>query len=189
MRFIRCVLWFLVLVFSVHAFSQTAQVVLDLGPVTVWLGMPKSDVLEKFSNAGYEVTDMDHLTDENSNVVSDGKRLTAINKTVFRREDSSRNVYAISFAAGRLSYAQRSWFDEKDTLGATIEAIGAVTEHDRRSCSITYSPISGPTGSARRVFIRCGKISLLLLRGEMKQGGSIHAHFEISESIGNPPDE
>jgi hypothetical protein len=180
-----CVIRAAVLLLAVQSFAQRNDVSLDLGPVTVRLGMPKREVLQKFSDAGYKVLDIDSK-DENGPLV-DGKRLFVTNKTPFPIQESWQNSYDISFTAGRLSYAERSWFNEKDLLSSVIEAVGSLTGQGSRSCSVTYSPISHPGSSARRVFIECGKRSVLLLRGEYESAGSTNPHFEISERIGNPP--
>ena len=182
---LSCVIRAACLFLAVQSLAQTSEVSLDLGPVTVRLGMPKPEVLQKFSDAGYKVQDIDSK-DGNGPLV-DGKRLFVVNKTPFPIEESWRNAYWLSFTAGRLSYAQRSWFNEKDPLSSAIEAMGSLTAQGSRSCSVTYSPISHPGSSARRVFIECGKRSVLLLRGEYESGGSTNPHFEVSERIGSSP--
>jgi hypothetical protein len=175
-----------VLLLGTQGFAQTAQVALDLGPVTVWLGMPKQEALEKLSNAGYKIGDPGPKDVPSS--LLDGKLLPVINKTPFPIEESWRNVYSISFTGGRLSYAERSWFDEKDPLASVIDAIGALTGRSSRSCSLTYSPTSSPGMSATRVFIDCGKRSLSLVRGEYESDGSKHPWFGVHEYIGNSPE-
>jgi hypothetical protein len=155
------------------------------GPVTVWLGMPKHTVLEKLSSAGYKVEYRD--SGSWTGPLPDGKHLIVTNRTPFPIEESWRNVYHVGFTAGRLSYAERSWFDEKDPLASVTEAMGALTEQHSRSCSVTYSPVSDPGMHASRVFIECGKRSVSLIRGEYQDSGSEHPWFAVNEYIGSPP--
>lgn len=168
---------------SASSFAQTPKVKLDLGPVTVWLGMSKSDVVKKFSAAGYDIKEMD----SDGVSVPDGKRLTVMNKSPFPTKEAWQNVYFLSFAGGHLSYAERSWFDEKDPLSSVIEAVGSLTARGSSSCTVSYSPNSSPGASVSRVFIECGKRSLLLVRGEYEMEGSKNPLFEVSEFIGNQP--
>lgn len=157
-----------ILLFAVQLFSQTSQSALDLGPVEVRLGMQKSDVLKKFSGAGFNITD----PDASSGLLPDGKRLVVMNKGQFSKDEAKLNVYFIAFTAGRLSYAERSWLDEKDPLASVIEAVNSLTAGRPRECSVTYSPASSPGASSNRVFIDCGNRSLLLMRGEYEMSGS-----------------
>jgi len=173
------------LLLAVQAFAQT-QISLDLGSVTVWLGMPKRDALDKLSSAGYKVEEWGTSKGVNG-PLPDDKRLVVINKTSFPVEESWRNVYSVSFTAGHLTYADRSWFDEKDPLASVVEAFGALTDQGSRACTVTYSPISSPGSSAKRVWVTCGRRSVLILRGEYEYNGRKNPHFEVSERIGNSP--
>jgi hypothetical protein len=145
--------------------------------------MPKGDVLKKFSDAGFTVRNMNVEGDP-----ADGKLLTAMRKDLQKTDPARLNVFAISFTAGHLSFAQRSWLDDTDPLRSVVEAFGAVTSHDSRECTITYSPITSPSGSTTRVFIDCGKRSLLIMRGDIEFKGSKLQHLDVEERIGIPPE-
>jgi hypothetical protein len=156
------------------AVGQAKRVTLELGPVSVWLGMPKQQVLEKFTAAGYEIEDPEE------------KVVYVRNKSPFQHDDSWLNIFRMSFTAGKLSYAERSWLDESDPLGSVTKAIGELTGHGSRDCSVSYNSANNPGYSDATVFIECANKTVYVTRGEYASAPK-GPHFEVSEYIGTLP--
>ncbi len=123
------------------------KVSLDLGSVTVWLGMQKTDALSAFQLAGYTVT---------------GK---PSEETMFVVGNST--TYSVAFKRGRLSFAGREWLtSSSDELDAVLNALAALASHGASSCAIAHQPLSSPDTSVDRVFVDCGERSVLLAKGK-----------------------
>jgi hypothetical protein len=121
------------------AFPCVAQnrVSLDVGPVTVWLGMLKSDAIKKYSEAGYKVLD-------------NGDALML---------SSNGNVTLLIFQHNSLIFASRDWSvgESPDEAQAVIGAVSALAEKTKtNACTVSHDPLSEPGISVDRVFIQCG---------------------------------
>jgi hypothetical protein len=122
------------------AFPCVAQnrVSLDVGSVTVWLGMPKSDAMKKFSEAGFKVVDS-----------GDGLMVS-----------SPGNVHFLTFRHNSLIFANRDWYvsgstDEAQAVMGALSALAAKTKTN--ACTVSHDPISEPGISVDRIFISCGQ--------------------------------
>ncbi len=137
---------------------------LDLGSVTVSLGMPKKDVLKKLSDESYEVIE----TGENKSLVT-----------------RAGHVYSLRFRNGLLTYADREWYNkDSEEVDAILGGLGSLA--DQRTyepCSVVHSPLSDPDISGDRIFIACGQRTLLI--GKFKLQGKVS--MTVSESIGELP--
>ncbi len=121
------------------AFPCVAQnrVSLDVASVTVWLGMPKSDAMKKFSEAGYKVVD-------------NGDAIMV---------SSPGDVHFLTFRHGALIFANRDWYINEyiDEAQAVMGALSALAEKTKtNACTVSHDPISEPGISADRIFISCG---------------------------------
>lgn len=132
------------------AAAQTGQrVTLELGNVTVWLGMPKVDVLSACAAAGY--TAIENKDDGSINI------LTGTTK--------AGRLYSVRFTAGRVSYAGRSWSSNgKDELDAVL---GALATLDGKNCTVSHEPTNEPDTQLNRVLIVCGSRSVLIVTGKI----------------------
>ncbi|HEY5175841.1 MAG TPA: hypothetical protein VII95_09795 [Terriglobales bacterium] len=113
-------------------------VTLDIGSVTVWLGMPKTDVLRKLAGTAYKVTDL-------------GDWILV---------DSYSSVHDLRFRDRKMIYADREWYmsNETDEAGAVIGALGALAQKSNGSaCVVTHDPVAKPTISLDRIFVLCGR--------------------------------
>ncbi len=154
-------IWTLMLcVGAVPAFSQT----LELGTVTVSLGMAKQQVLRLFSEASYKVMES---TATSSATVIDG---------------ALKHVYTVQFTGSRLTYADRSWTStDGEGLDAAIKALGALAQKGAASCSVAHAPVSEPDTTLDRVFVKCGQRGVLMIRGKASGIGDT---YDVSEFIG-----
>jgi hypothetical protein len=153
----------------INAQTQTggdAKVSLELGSVTVWLGMPETEALSGFQRAGYKVLGMP----------------SALTKMIV----NDKTAYSVGFKGGRLVYADREWPSSgSGELDAVLRAMAALASHGTTSCSIIHAPISKPDGSLNRIFIDCGERSVLLAKGTFEASGE-NRFVTISERIGEP---
>lgn len=144
--------------------SQPTRISLDLGSVTVWLGMPQSDILLQLQNAGYRVT---------------GEGDT---KTVSIGDSPAM----LGFKNGRLKYATREWYiPGQDEMEVVIRALTDLASYGGTSCSIVSDHWSNPEGLADEIFVVCGERSLMFVKGKaiVKQAGETSV-VEIQERIG-----
>ncbi len=147
-------------------FSQTAdkQTALDLGHVTVWLGMPQQEAMKRFSSAGYKVTEAGSLG-------------------VFLK--AADDYYQMRFNQGRLVYAERSWYNSKqgDAFDAVLGALVALAgDAKNQTCTVSHQPVKDPDVTWERIFIFCGDRSVRIGKGRL--GGT--AGVDVTEFIGEP---
>jgi hypothetical protein len=162
----------LLLVFALPAnpnqsIREGDRISLEVGTVTVWLGMTKEEAAKKFSNAGYTVT-----------AFSDGLLLD--------RAGSAHDAHIIRFKNGRLCYADQEWLtgNNTDPLDAVLGALGALAEKvGDQPCSVIHSPLFSPNATSNRVFISCGQHSVFIAKGTFM--GKPFAGVDVR--IGDPP--
>ena len=126
---------------------------LQLGTVTVWLGMPKSEFMTAAKAAGYNVNDRPGLDNEVLMTLESGREIT--------------QLYPISFnKAGLLKYASRGW---PDTNKSPYEAmLGALKSVDGQHCNISHEPLNTPQENLDRVLVYCDSgRSILITYGKL----------------------
>lgn len=154
--------------FCLSSFSQEQaqstgeKVELDLGAVTVWLGMPQQEAFSKFATAGYKVQAASSSDDPTWVLNGD-------------------HAYEVRFSSGRLSFADRSWAGKNvDSIEAVIGALGTLAQHSGSPCDVSHDPIVQPGNSSDRVFVSCGKRSVLIMKGKFNG----HEIVDVYERIG-----
>jgi hypothetical protein len=136
---------------------------IDLGGVTVSLGMAKSDVLKRFSASRYTVLSPD----------DDG--LTMVVDRV------AKTSYTVRFVGDRLTYASRSWASSYDeALNSSIKALYALADQGGERCTVARAPLNTPSISGDMVVVRCGVRGVSLMRGTLREGGT----YGVDEFIG-----
>ena len=138
------------------------SVSLDVGSVTIWLGMTEDEAARKFRDAGYSVT-------------------RAADMLLVKGTES----HVIWFKNGRLVFADQGWnTSDKTDVDAVIEALGDLAEKaGNQSCMVVHSPLSSPNSSGNRVFVSCGERSVLIGKGTIMGKPFV----DISERIGTFP--
>jgi len=150
---------------SLSSLAQPAlqKVSLEIGGATVWLGMPRQEVINRCTSAGL-------------------KQMTADRNSILFK--SGGDFYSVQFKNGRLVFATRDWLPSKaglDALQTTMVALASISESDSVSaCTISHHQINNPATQANQVFIACGKRSFLLEEGKVKG----EPYYSLSERIG-----
>jgi hypothetical protein len=150
--------------------SKTAPTSLDIGTVTVSLGMTRQEVVNRCAAAGYT-----QLASEKESIL-------------FQNE---KHTYTVQFHDNRVVYADRDWYSsqsEMDAFQTTITALGSLLDRNNSSdlCVITHDPISEPDKKIDRIFISCdkGRRSFLLLQGKLLGNGTNAPFYGVMERIG-----
>lgn len=145
--------------------ASNARVSLDLGSVTVWLGMSKDEAVKRFADAGYRFTDEVNGT---SAVLND------------------KQGYFLAFRNSRLTWAEVSWFEgNSGEAEAIMGALGSLADKvSSPSCRVTHKPYSNPDTTMNRVSVSCGERAVVIAKG--KFSGSPNVLF-VTEQIGEPP--
>jgi hypothetical protein len=147
--------------------SNYPRVSLELGSVTVWLGMSQTDALLQFQSAGYKV--LGDSTTARTNV-QDGN-----------------HVYSIWFKGGKVICAEREWYSSgSDGMDAVLGALAAMASHGARSCSITHDTVNEPERSVERILIDCGQRSVYLAKGKISSTNEVK-FVSAFERIGQIP--
>lgn len=146
--------------------SSSKTVSLDFSSVTVWLGMPRQEIINKCAGAGFKQLNADK------------------NGIMFVNGDQG---YSTRFKDDRLTFASREWYSPKGNLDAfqsTIAALGSISDSENSppTCTLSREPLNTPDEQLNRVFIFCGSRSFLLIDGMM--GGK--KIYGVSERIGDP---
>jgi hypothetical protein len=147
------------------AHAARSRVSLELGSVTVWLGMPKTEALLQLQNAGYQVLGQ---PSEVSKVPKNGNQF-----------------YDFSFKNGMLAYADRNWYSSQtDEMDAVLGAMAALVSEGAEACSISHDPVSKPEESADRIFINCGERPVLLMKSKVNLTEKGATFVNVDERIG-----
>ena len=143
---------------------------MELGSVTVSLGMPKADVLKRFADAGTKVTDLGDV--------------------VFAEVGSS--TPDLRFKNGTVIYADLEWY-RNDTNGvdAVLGALSALAESNgNRPCALVHAPISTPDLVTNKVLVSCGGVSVLIANGKITITGTPGTpSVTVSQRIGDFPSD
>ncbi len=140
--------------------SPKPLVSLELGSVTVWLGMTQTEALLKLQRAGYHVEG-----DSAMRIVNDGEK-----------------VYTIEFENGQLTFADREWHSQgTNVMDAVLGALTALASYGPASCAVTHAPITQPDYASDRIFIECGKRSVLLSQGHFGSVSTVSADERIGQ--------
>jgi hypothetical protein len=158
------------LIFSLCASTVFAQVgnrvSLELGTVTVWLGMDKAAVKQQM--------EADGMIFEQSNPTN-----------VIVLDTHNQHIFTLQFEHDKLAYAERNWLrDESKALPSVMDALAALIDQGATNCTIAHDPITSPDGKLNRVFINCGQRGILLVYGSTSIVGKPFADNSISERIG-----
>lgn len=148
--FVKAYLRLVLLLFLMpfQCFAQN-EVTLELGSVTVWLGMPRQEAVKQLSKASYTLL----------NSRSEDFLIPVV--------DGSRNaVGLVRFTSDRLSYASRSWGTcERDCLETVLTVLGQVAKTPG-VCSVENDPRASPDLTVNRILVKCGQHGILMLKGK-----------------------
>jgi hypothetical protein len=147
------------------AFAQTSnRVSLQLGTVTVWLGMDKGAAKQQMEASGIYFPDS---PDSNAQVIA--------------MELQTKRLFTLKFENNKLVYADRNWLrDDSDVLPSVMDALTSLVDQGATKCTIEHAPMSSPDVRVNRVFIDCGERGILLTYGSTDLGSD----RTISERIG-----
>ena len=146
--------------------QEAQKVGMEIGSVSVWLGMSKSEVVRRVSDAGYK----SQVDDSNVIIVGSNKSQSGVLGTT-------------SFRSGMLIFASRSWFQSGSNLmAAVIGALSALASQGSDRCSISSWPVKKPDFTSDNVGIYCGKRSVILNKGRFGSDGDF---IDVDERIGS----
>lgn len=147
--------------------ATTSRVELELGSVTVWLGMPKALAEKQLTEAGYRLR---------SGAGTDSMTWQA-------GSDNEGRYYTLEFGEGKLSYADREWWKKgENPFEAVLAALGALAEKTTTPCFITRRPLNEPDLEVDRIVIDCGQRGALLMRGHSRKSDA--KTIDVVERIG-----
>ncbi len=153
-----------VLVFALGAVPAFAQT-LDLGSVTVSLGMTRQQTLSLFSGVRYTVLD------------------PTTTKLMLITDSDYKHTYLVQFTNGRLTYASRSWASTYENgLEDAIKALSALAQKSATLCSVSHEPLSEPDSAADRLFVKCGQRGVLMYKGKVN---GLSNMYGVNEFIGD----
>jgi hypothetical protein len=160
----------ILLLLTLCASTASAQVgnrvSLELGTVTVWLGMEKAAVKQQVEARGMNFDQ----TSPNSVIVADIQ---------------TKRIFTLLFVHDKLVYADRNWLrDESKALPSVMDALTALIDQGATNCTISHAPITSPDAKMNRVFINCGQRGILLTYGSTTLAGDFYTDNAISERIG-----
>lgn len=163
MRQLARVVFISLLSLSSSAQPASQKISLEIGGATVWLGMPRQEVVDRCTSAGL-------------------KQMTADRNSILFK--SGDDLYSTQFKNDRLVFATRDWLPSKDGLDAfqtTMIALASISESDSASaCTISHHQINNPATQGSQVLIACANRSFLLEEGKVKG----EPYYSLSERIG-----
>jgi hypothetical protein len=147
---------------STQTVHPKPRISLEIGSVSVWLGMPKSEALHALKDAGL------------TNAPDAGGLYMVV---------GSGSMASVSFTNGKLSFADREWVSEdKNDVDAMLGALEALSSRGVSNCNIQHAPITSPNQRANRIFINCGERGVMLMRGSFQNLGIVNS---VTERIGH----
>lgn len=152
---------------ALNAQVKGAKTSLELGSVTVWLGMPRQEVVKRCGSAGYSMANRpgDDLE------IRDSEKLT-----------TDSHTFRVIFKNGRLAFASRNWYSSKtspfDAVLGALEQLG-----DRRAggCLVVHDQEKSPDSTWSLVYITCGFRRVLIESGNTN-GESVANVYEQIDS-------
>jgi hypothetical protein len=152
----------LVVLVCAHSEAQEQAASMQIGPVKVLLGMPKSEVQNNIAGLGVVKTDEDSWT------ITNGR--------------SDVEVYGnIQFTNGRVTYVGRSWLTKNsDAVEAILAAINSFNQEGLTACTILHNTVSTPAIAGERAIIGCGAKRLLIIKSKLEG----RPFEDITEQIG-----
>ncbi len=167
------VLTALLLALSLSCFAQsTPKIALDIGSVTVYLGVPREDFIKRCATAGYRQS----VADKDTIIVQIGGAVES---------------YTVQFRNDRVVYADREWYLTKGDLDAfesAIAALGSLADNEKSPlCIVSQVPVHTPDGSSDNIFISCGQRTITLSRVHLNSVAK--TGYSVREQIGEmlPP--
>ena len=180
MMILKAALFFASITTPAMAQAHPARISLELGSVTIWLGMPEAEALRKFQSAGYKL-------DSHPVKISKIDQFIVMNEA--EKTDGIPQTFVTAFRDGKLFYADRDWpiagNDTNDTMDSIIRALGTLTSDTPTFCTVTSSPISNPNMRAGRIVIDCDSRSVVLTKGKIKDGNNFADNTQVEEQIGH----
>ncbi len=150
---------------ALNAQVKGEKISLELGSVTVWLGMPRQEVVKRCASAGYSMPNRpgDDLE------IRDSEKLT-----------TDGHIFRVIFKNGRLAFASRNWYSSKASpFDAVLGALGQL--ETRGGCSVVHDQDKSPDGRLDMVFITCGYRRVLIESGNTN-GESVANVYEQIDS-------
>ena len=145
---------------------QLSQEYIDILGVRVRLGMTKLDIADKLG----------------SQKMSDG---STENFWLFGEKRPWPS--SIEFKVGRVIYASESWIgSDGDVARALFGAVSSLTKQGYANCEISSDTQTTPSLTAERVWIVCGKKSILVQR-MWSPDNSKNTYRQVFEKLGSPP--
>lgn len=140
------------------------KISLELGSVTVWLGMQETDALSGFQRAGYKI----------------GPGSTEVSKILV----NGSTIYGVWFKKGRLTFAERDWLQGRDVMTAVINGLASLQTQGANNCSIIHQPNIKPGVSIDTIYIYCENRSVVLSNGNVNVDGKTYTELSVKERIG-----
>jgi hypothetical protein len=146
-----------------NAKPQISQEYIDVRGVRVRLGMTKLDIADKLG----------------SEKMNDG---STENFWLFGEKRPWPS--SIEFKDGRVVYAAESWIgSDGDVARALFGAVSSITKQGYAACELSSDTQTTPSLTAERVWIVCGKKSILVQRMQ----DSKNTYAQVFERLGSPP--
>jgi hypothetical protein len=142
--------------------APRSYVSLEVGIVTVWLGMPQADAQQEFAKNGYTLA-----PPGDSSLVTQGQGSEA------------RDIGQVQFRKGRLIYASRDWPGGDNAIQSVSAILTTFARNGSNLCTLNEAPLKEPGFQLNRLWVRCGERELFLTEETVPRRGWI-----IAESIG-----
>jgi hypothetical protein len=147
---------------TIYARPQLMKRELEVGGVTLHLGMAKSEVAEKLAGQYWKLNDDNWVVAPPNNIGP-----------------------AIQFTDGKLNFTERFWAtSENDTGMALFGAVSSLNKDGFHTCEVTAGVNTSPDLTAHNVWILCGDKSVVINRDTI---GS-HSYTMVHEELGRHHD-
>jgi hypothetical protein len=166
----RLVAALLVVISSVAVNAQTegAKTSIELGAITVWLGMPKQELLRRCTKAGYKVA-VEGL--ENDLKILDSEKLT-----------TASNIFRVGLKDDKVTFASRDWYSANaGPFDAVLGALEQLTTGGQDTlCFVGHTEQKSPDNTGDKVSIVCGARSVIIMNVKTKGMAVAAVYEEIS---------
>lgn len=154
--------------FSCSLAQSKPKVGLDIGSVTIYLGMPRDEIIKKCASAGY-------------------KQFVVDKDTIAFQDGGDFSPYTVQFRNDQVVYADREWFLAKGDLDAfesAIAALGSLADNEKSPlCIISHVLVRKPDRSLDNIVLSCGQRTITLVRGKFNDRDA-KTFYGVEEQIG-----
>jgi hypothetical protein len=165
-----------ILLASTPAYTQQESERINIGDISLRLGMEKDGVISKLAERGYRVSKLESSESQSESWIVSLKN---------EKADDYDILGTVDFRNGRLSWANRNWAESWDSGSAKVGKnlyflVKSFEETGNTSCSIESKSQEAPEFDSKTTMLHCGKRMVTISVSKYKEQ---HEETQVVETV------